>query len=87
MLRTTTAAIAIVLLAGAAQAAPVLTPANDTSLVIKVVNDSTSENDAIELEDNTLPGGNEPSTSMGAEPNAMGSDNFEANQLEEEKVD
>lgn len=87
MLRTTTAAIAIVLLAGAAQAAPVMTPAHDTSVVIKIVNDATSENDAIELEENTLPGGNEPSAAMGAEPNSGGSTDFEANQLEEEKND
>ncbi len=70
MLRTSIAAIAIVLLAGAAQAAP---------------NDATSENDAIQLEENTLPGGNEPSTSMGAEPGPGGG--YELKQLDEEKDD
>jgi len=85
MLRTIPAAIAIVLLAGAAQAAPVMTPANDTNLVIKVVNDATSENDAIELEENTMPGGNEPSASMGAEPGPGGG--YELKQLDEEKTD
>jgi hypothetical protein len=84
MLRTTTAAIAIVLLAGAAQAAPALTPAKDTSLVIKVVSDATSENDAIELEENELPGGNNPSMSDGADPYARGSNDYESKQLNEE---
>ena len=70
MLRIITAAFALTLVAGAAQAAP---------------NDATSENDAIELEENILPGGNEPSPSMGAVPNAPGSTDFEADQLEKEK--
>lgn len=70
MLRITTALIALTLAAG---------------LVIKVANDATSENDAIELEEDILPGGNEPSRAMGAEPNAPGSNNNEGMQLEEEK--
>ena len=70
MLRIITAVIAITLMSGAAHAVP---------------DDATSENDAIMLEENTLPGGNEPSPSMGAEPNAAGATDFEAQELDEEK--
>ncbi len=71
MLRTTLALIATVLIVGAAQAA----------------DDSTSENDAIEIQENKLPGANEPSPSMGAVPDSGGSTDYEAKQLEEEKND
>ena len=70
MLRITTAIIAVTLMSGAAVAAP---------------DDATSENDAIMLEENTLPGGNEPSPAMGAVPNSGGSTDYEAKQLEQEK--
>jgi hypothetical protein len=85
MLRITTALIALPLTAGLAQAAPVTTLKADDGLVIKVANDATNENDAIEFEEDTLPGGNEPSRTMGAEPNASGSNNNEGMQLQEEK--
>ena len=55
MLRTSLSIIAMTLLAGAAQAAPVPAPADTSSLVINVVSDATSEDDAIELDQNTLP--------------------------------
>jgi hypothetical protein len=85
MLRITTALIALTLTAGFAQVAPVTTLKADDGLVIKVANDATNENDATDLEEDTLPGGNEPSRAMGAEPNTPGSNNNESMQLEEEK--
>ena len=87
MLRTTVAVIAL-LLAGAAQAAPVAIVADDTSsLVIKVVDDATNENDAIEMEENKLPSpeASDPSAADGAVPS--GGDDNEATQLEQEKND
>ena len=87
MLRTTVAVIAL-LLAGAAQAAPVAIVADDaSSLVIKVVDDATDENDAIEMEENKLPSpeATDPSPAQGAVP--WGGDDNEATQLDEEKND
>jgi hypothetical protein len=51
MIRTTLALAALTLFAGAAYAAPAI----DTRLVISVVDDSTSESDAMEQDQNTLP--------------------------------
>jgi hypothetical protein len=70
MLRITTALIALTLTAGIAQIAPVATLDAD-GLVVKVANDATSEND-------------EPSRSMGAEPNDPGGADNEAKQFQEE---
>jgi hypothetical protein len=87
MLRTTVAVIAL-LLAGAAQAAPVAVVADDTSsFLIKVVDDATNENDAIEMEENKLPSpeASDPSAADGAVPS--GGDDNEATQLEQEKND
>lgn len=54
MLRTSLAVLAATLLAGAAQAAPV--PAlTGSNIVIKVVDDATSETDAIQLDENKEP--------------------------------
>jgi hypothetical protein len=55
--RTTLAALAVTLAAGAsaALAAPVASLANQPSLVMPVVDDSTSENDAIAIERNEAP--------------------------------
>jgi hypothetical protein len=55
--RTTLAALAVTLAVGAsaALAAPVPSLANQPSLVISVVDDSTSENDAITIERNQAP--------------------------------
>jgi hypothetical protein len=55
MIRTTLALAALTVFAGAAYAAPAFEPAIDTSLVISVVDDSTSESDAMEQDQNTLP--------------------------------
>ena len=72
MLRTSLAVIAMTLLAGAAQAAPVIAPVEGSNLVITVANDATSESDAIQLDQNTEPssGGamqnSQPSTPEGS---------------------
>jgi hypothetical protein len=76
-IRTTLAVIALALAAGTAQAAPALEPQFDTSLVIAVVDDSTSENDAVEIDQNTLPyspGGSKSKPSAGASSSSSSDD-------------
>ena len=90
--RTTLAVLTLTLFgaAGAAQAAPVTLLDSGSSLVIAVVDDSTNESDALEIEENKLPNpegskANDPSPSMGAQPS--GGDDNEATQLKDEKSD
>jgi hypothetical protein len=70
-LKTTLAILALGLCAGAAQAAPA--PALDTSLLVKIADDSTSETQAIEDDRNT-----EPSSggSMTTEPDPSAGDSM-----------
>ena len=55
MLRITTAVIAITVMTGAAYAAPVPALTDDNDLVINIVDDATSETDAIQLNEGKEP--------------------------------
>jgi hypothetical protein len=88
--RTTLALVTLTLLSGAALAAPVPAVTAEPSLLVTVADDSTSENEAIELEQNKVPSpegstASDPSPAMGAQPS--GGDDNEATQLEQEKQD
>jgi len=85
MLRTSLSVIAMTLLAGAAQAAPVPAPADTSRLVINV---ATSEDQTIEQDQNTQPSSpdqslqhqSQPSDQMGpAEKGQMNEDNSDIN--------
>ena len=82
MLRTSLAVLALTLLAGAAQATPV--PAlSGSNLVITVADDATSENDAIQLDENTEP--SSPGSAMEKAPSTL-PDPGEAKEMEESDV-
>jgi hypothetical protein len=90
-IRTTLAALALTLAgASAALAAPVPSLANATSLVMSVADDSTSENDAIKLEQNKLPaipGETKSHVAPMAKSQSSAGDNYEAQQLQDEKTE
>ena len=91
-IRTTLAALTLTLLAGAsaALAAPVPSLANATSLVMSVADDSTSENDAIKLEQSKLPaipGETKSHMAPVAKSQSPAGDNYEAQQLQDEKTE
>lgn len=84
--RTTVALFTVMLLGGVAQAAVVAPVADDASLFINVVDDATSENDAIELDENKLPSPESDVTTTA--PAAPGSaDNVETNELKREGME
>jgi hypothetical protein len=88
--RTTLAALAVTLAAGAsvALAAPVASLANQPSLVMPVVDDSTSENDAIAIERNQAPAVADDTKSHMAPVLKMGpsdSDDNETQQVQQER--
>ena len=84
MLRTIPAALAIVLLTGAAWAAPALTSAPDTSIVINIVDDATSETDAIQLDEGKQP--YSPGSSMQKSAPAGSSDQGNQDMDESNKI-
>lgn len=87
--RTTVALFTVMLFAGVAQAAPVAPLADDASLFINVVDDATSENDAIDMDENKLPSpeGATTSTPPAATPAPSSDDNVETDELKRDGME
>ncbi|MGI8725286.1 MAG: hypothetical protein ACR2J1_08035 [Methyloceanibacter sp.] len=87
--RTTVALFTVMLFAGVAQAAPVAPPADDASLLINVVDDATSENDAIDMDENKLPSpeGATTSTPPAATPAPSSTDDVETDELKRDGME